>query len=182
MTAGQTFRVRRISGTISTDDIIPARYKHMYTDPAKLAPHLFDAYKPGFVDTLEPGDALVGDEIFGIGSSREQAVTALMASGLRLVLAPRFGRILFRNCWNLGLPAIEVDTRTLPDGGRIEVDLHQGVIRSAGAVLVQFGVPPTFLLDMVDKGGLLREVESSVAREKESENAETGCCVRRPGP
>ena len=166
MTAPQVFRVRRIGGTISTDDIIPARYKHMYTDPVQLAPHLFEAYQPGFVDTLEPGDALVGDEIFGIGSSREQAVTTLLASGLRLVLAPRFGRILFRNCWNLGLPAIEVDTRALPDGARIEVDLHQGEVRCAGAVAARFAVPPAFLLDMVDRGGLLRVVESSLVREK----------------
>ena len=60
--------MRRISGIVSTDDIIPACYKHMHTDPAQLAPHLFEAYLPGFATGLSPGDALVGDAVFGIGA------------------------------------------------------------------------------------------------------------------
>ena len=45
-----TLRVRLITGVISTDDIIPARYKHMYTDPAQMAPHVFEtAANPLFV-------------------------------------------------------------------------------------------------------------------------------------
>ena len=69
--------VRLIKGIVSTDDIIPARYKHMYTDPNELSKHVFEAYSPGFIKKIEPGDILVSKSTFGIGSSREQAVSAL---------------------------------------------------------------------------------------------------------
>jgi len=157
-----TYRVRRVPGMVSTDDIIPARYKHMHTDPALLAPHLFEAYLPGFVDTLEPGDAIVGDSVFGIGSSREQAVSTLLANGIGLVIAPRFGRILFRNCWNLALPAIEADTERLTEGARISVDLEHGEIRGEGTTLATFPAPPPFLLEMIGQGGLLPRVQNDV--------------------
>ena len=51
--------VRRLFGVVSTDDIIPARYKHMHTDPDLLAPHTFEAFAPGFVDTVRSGDVLL---------------------------------------------------------------------------------------------------------------------------
>lgn len=160
MTTVSRHRVRRISGIVSTDDIIPARYKHMHTDPGLLAPHLFEAHRPGFAATLLPGDALVSDAIFGIGSSREQAVSTLQANGIGLVIAPRFGRILFRNCWNLALPAVETDTAALEEGAEITLDLTGGRISGEdGAVLARFPPPSPFLLDMVEAGGLLNQVE-----------------------
>ncbi|MEU6611598.1 hypothetical protein ABZ922_42440 [Streptomyces shenzhenensis] len=160
MTYTSTHRVRRVSGMVSTDDIIPARYKHMHTDPALLAPHLFEAYLPGFVDSVRPGDAVVSDSVFGIGSSREQAVSTLMANGIGLVIAPRFGRILFRNCWNLALPAIETDTGRLSEGMTISVDLERGEISSAGEMIASFPKPPSFLLEMITSGGLLQRINT----------------------
>ncbi|MHC5705915.1 LeuD/DmdB family oxidoreductase small subunit [Streptomyces tirandamycinicus] len=160
-----THRVRRVTGMVSTDDIIPARYKHMHTDPQLLAPHLFEAYLPGFVDTLEPGDAIVGDCVFGIGSSREQAVSTLLANGIGLVIAPRFGRILFRNCWNLALPAIETDTDRLAEGMSISLDLGRGEIRCEGATLSSFPKPPPLLLEMISQGGLLSRMKTRVCGE-----------------
>lgn len=168
MTSPTTHRVRRISGVISTDDIIPARYKHMHTDPDLLAPHLFEAYRPGFAATLQPGDALVSDTIFGIGSSREQAVSTLLANGVGAVLAPSFGRILFRNCWNLALPAIELDTDLLVEGSEITLDLAAGQVRTAGQVLTTFPPPSAFLLDMSTGGGLLRQIARSLETGVES--------------
>ncbi|WP_240659748.1 hypothetical protein [Streptomyces sp. WAC 01529] len=153
--------MRRVAGTVSTDDIIPARYKHMHTDPGRLAPHLFEAYLPGFVESVRPGDAIVSDSVFGIGSSREQAVSTLLANGISLVIAPRFGRILFRNCWNLALPAIEADTGDLSEGMTISVDLERGEIRSEGDVIAGFPKPPLFLLEMIASGGLLNRVKPS---------------------
>jgi 3-isopropylmalate/(R)-2-methylmalate dehydratase small subunit len=150
-----------ISGLISTDDIIPARYKHMYTDPAQMAPHVFEARFPGLAATLEPADMLVGSDIFGIGSSREQAVSALMACGVRLVVAPEFGRIFYRNSWNLGLPAIQADPGAFVEGQRISVDLPAG--RFSGAPgLPSFAAPPRVLQEMVEAGGLLKLVRRGV--------------------
>lgn len=56
----ENYRVRRVEGNISTDDIIPARYKHMYTEPAQLAPHLFESRFPGFRETLSINDVQIG--------------------------------------------------------------------------------------------------------------------------
>ncbi|WP_159803282.1 hypothetical protein [Arthrobacter zhaoguopingii] len=147
-------RLRRVTGVISTDDIIPGRYKHMYTDPADMAPHIFEHRFPGMAETFRSGDALVGDAVMGIGSSREQAVSALQAAGVTLVLAPAFGRIFFRNCWNLGVPAIELDTDDLPDGGRAVLDLERGVLKVAGRSH-PFTPPPLMMRRMASRGGLL---------------------------
>ena len=154
--------VRRITGVVSTDDLIPARYKHMYTAPQDLAPHLLESYAPQVAAALRPGDVLVSDSLFGIGSSREQAVTALRAVGVAMVFAPSFGRILFRNCWNLALPAIELDTSRFIDGSRIAIDLAGGTVR-LGNLQLEFSRPPGFLLDLVQSGGLLNGLRRPAA-------------------
>lgn len=155
--------VRRLFGVVSTDDIIPARYKHMHTDPDLLAPHIFEAFAPGFVDTVRSGDVLVGDSLFGIGSSREQAVSALAAAGFTAVIAPRFGRIFFRNCWNLAVPAIEVDTALLVGHDSVGLDLDHGhILDRDGNVVVDFVPPPSMLIEMVRAGGLLRTLARSL--------------------
>lgn len=159
----ETFRVRRVEGIVSTDDIIPARYKHMYTDPLQLAPHVFESFLPGLAAKFEPGDVLVNDSIFGIGSSREQAVSAMMASGVSMILAPRFGRILFRNCWNLALPAIEVETNNMRDDDIIRIDLRGGTVEGQSGWHVDFEPPTPFLLELLEAGGLLTRVEQQQA-------------------
>ena len=161
MQADQLYRVRVVDGGISTDDIIPARYKHMHTDPASLAPHVFENRYPGLAATLREGDVLVCRGLFGIGSSREQAVSSLMAAGVRAVLAPSFGRIFFRNAWNLGLPVLELDTTTLEEGMSVTVDLASGQL-SATRELPRFIPPSAEMLRMIEAGGLLPMVISSL--------------------
>lgn len=153
------YRLRRVSGVVSTDDIIPARYKHMETDPAKLAPHLFESFLPNFQDTIKPGDVLVCDETFGIGSSREQAVSTLLANGIQFVLAPEFGRIFFRNCWNLALPAIEVDVEGLDEGTHCAIDIQDGLLQTSTGIARRFHKIPPFLLAMREAGGLLEDLK-----------------------
>ena len=46
---------------------------------------------------------LLAGRNFGCGSSREGAVTALMAMGVHCVIAPSFGDIFFGNCFQNGL-------------------------------------------------------------------------------
>jgi 3-isopropylmalate/(R)-2-methylmalate dehydratase small subunit len=161
-----TLRARRIGGVVSTDDILPARYKHMFTDPNDLAPHVFENVAPGLAATLEEGDALIGDDTFGIGSSREQAVSALLASGIRAVLAPAFGRIFFRNSWNLGLLALEVEGLDVEDGKPVEIELATGTVVAGGRRHGFTPVPPE-LIEMVASGGLLAQVRRMHARRDE---------------
>jgi len=51
---------------------------------------------------------VIGGWNFGTGSSREQAVTALQAKGLPLVIAGSFSQTYLRNAFNNGFPCIEV--------------------------------------------------------------------------
>jgi 3-isopropylmalate/(R)-2-methylmalate dehydratase small subunit len=151
-------RLRAVSGVISTDDIIPGRYKHMFTDTRELAKHVFENLLPGFAAQLAPGDAILSRDTFGIGSSREQAVSALMAAGVRAVIAPRFGRIFFRNAWNLGLVAVAIEPSALGDLDQITLYPADGRIEAPSGV-VRFSPPPALMLDMIENGGLLSLVQ-----------------------
>ncbi len=151
-------RIRTISGVISTDDIIPGRYKHMFTDTRELAKHVFENLLPGFAATLAPGDAILSQDTFGIGSSREQAVSSLMAAGVVAVFAPRFGRIFFRNAWNLGLAAVNLPDAPMRDLDRVTLHLNEGRI-DGDTGIVAFSPPPAMMLDMIEQGGLLALVE-----------------------
>ena len=51
---------------------------------------------------------LVAGRNFGCGSSRENAVWALMAMGIRAIIAPSFGDIFYGNCFQNGLLPIRL--------------------------------------------------------------------------
>lgn len=56
---------------------------------------------------------LVADENFGVGSSREQAVWALVDHGIRCVISASFGDIFFNNAINHGLLLVREPAATL---------------------------------------------------------------------
>ena len=149
--------VWRVAGIVSTDDILPAKYKHQTTIAAEMAPHVFEYFRPGLAASLGENETLVCDDIFGIGSSREQAVEALLAAGVRCVLASAFGRIFFRNAWNLGLVALELGEIPWQEGHSIDVDLVAGVVSGSGYTQ-RFAPVPAEMLRLVEDGGLLAHV------------------------
>jgi 3-isopropylmalate/(R)-2-methylmalate dehydratase small subunit len=67
---------------------------------------------PEFVLNRAPyrqaGILLAGNN-FGCGSSREGAVWALMARGLRCIVAPSFGDIFYNNCFQNGMLPVRLD-------------------------------------------------------------------------
>ncbi|MDD5382645.1 MAG: 3-isopropylmalate dehydratase small subunit [Candidatus Margulisbacteria bacterium] len=115
---------------INTDYIISGRYKFKIQDPSELAKHVMEDLDPEFYGRVSKGDFLVAGKNFGCGSSREQAPQAIKSAGLSAVIAKSYARIFYRNCYNLGLPAIEADTTGINDGDELEVDLDAGVIRN----------------------------------------------------
>lgn len=153
--------VVKIHGIISTDDIIPAHYKHTTADPAVLAKHIFENKFPGLNSSIKKNTVLVCDSTFGIGSSREQAVSSLMAAGVVAVLAPNFGRIFFRNSWNLGLIAVEVDTATFLDVPSLTIDLERSIILTENQNVKFASIPPE-LINMFTSGGLLKYVQKTI--------------------
>ena len=114
---------------MNTDLITPGRY-NMTTNSAELAKVCFVEHRPEFAKQVRQGDFVVGGRNFGCGSSRETAVIALKASGVRAVLAKSFARIFYRNCMNLGLLAIEMNTDGIEDGNDVELDAENGRVRN----------------------------------------------------
>ncbi|KAI9775547.1 MAG: mitochondrial Homoaconitase [Geoglossum umbratile] len=65
-------------------------------------------YDPDFGIVVKPNDILVSGFNFGCGSSREQAVTAILAKKIPLVVAGSFGNIFSRNSINNVLLGLEI--------------------------------------------------------------------------
>lgn len=113
-----------------------------------LGPYAFEALRyradgsdePDFVlnqPAFRGAPLLIADSNFGCGSSREGAVWALQASGVRCVIAPSFGDIFFNNCFQNGvlpirLPETQVRSlAALAQGGAVfRVDLAAQVIEA----------------------------------------------------
>jgi 3-isopropylmalate/(R)-2-methylmalate dehydratase small subunit len=115
---------------INTDYIISGRYKFKIQDPNELAKHVMEDLDPNFYNRIQKGDFIVAGRNFGCGSSREQAPMAIKYAGISAVIAKSFARIFYRNCYNLGLPAIEADTEGIDEEDELEVDLNAGIIKN----------------------------------------------------
>ena len=108
---------------IDTDIIFPARFL-LLTQREGLGVHAFHdrryladgTQNPGFVLNQPPfrtAPILVAGANFGSGSSREQAVWALVGHGIRAVIAPSLGEIFAGNCLRNGVLAITLDPATI---------------------------------------------------------------------
>ena len=90
-------RVQRFGDHIDTDAIIPGEFCHL-TDFEELGAHCFHYTAPGFKDRVGSGnEIIVAGEGWGSGSSREQAVWALIGAGVTLVIARSYAFIHKRN-------------------------------------------------------------------------------------
>ncbi|MBX9649174.1 MAG: 3-isopropylmalate dehydratase small subunit [Xanthobacteraceae bacterium] len=154
--------VHRFGDNIDTDQLAPGRY--MKGAIAEIARHCLEAVDPGFVDRVCPGDIIVAGDNFGAGSSREQAVAALLALGVSAVVAKSFARIFFRNALNLGLPVLVCPTASeIPDGARIAVDPTSGrAVETATGQQHDCEPIPSHLMAMVRDGGLLPHLEKTL--------------------
>lgn len=102
---------------IDTDQIIPAVYLKRVSRTG-FEDGLFAAWRaqPDFVlnqPAYQRGVILVAGSDFGIGSSREHAVWALLDYGFRVVIAPRFGDIFRGNAGKAGLVTAVVPQSTV---------------------------------------------------------------------
>ncbi len=150
-------RVWKYGDHINTDLIIPGRYLDDY-NLKSLSSHALEDLDPTFSKAMQPGDVIVAGKNFGCGSSREQAPLALKHAGVGAVIAKSFARIFYRNAINVGLPLIvsEEAVRILKDGEIVTVEFAVGrVCREESGECIQFDPLPDFLLDILNKGGLV---------------------------
>lgn len=174
---------------VDTDQVIPARFLRKPRGPGYERWCFHDLrYGPGgeplgFVLDAPPFDragVLVASRNFGVGSSREAAVYALLAKGLRCVVAESFGDIFHANALKNGLlpvrlPGPVVDglrgAVAAAPGAEVEVDLEAQALTTPSGERHAFSVPPfarECMLRGLDEIGLtltlLPEIEKHEAR------------------
>ena len=138
-----------------------------------MARVVMENYDPQFAARTRAGDVIVSGFNFGTGSSREQAVTALKAKGIPLVIAASFSQTYLRNAFNNGFLCVEVpelakrlreqfagsSERTIIPGDEINIEFTSGVITWRGE---KFAFPP---LGSVPQSLVIAEgVENLVAK------------------
>jgi len=152
-----TGRAIKLGDNINTDFIISGRYKFAITDIKELARHIMEDIDPNFPSKIISGKSvMVAGKNFGMGSSREQAPLVIKAAGINAVLAKSFGRIFYRNGFNIGLPLIETNTDKIRDLDELEIDLVKGEVRdrTKNSVLV-IKPMPKFLLAILKEGDVV---------------------------
>ena len=180
---------------VDTDRVIPARFLRKDRSVPEYSSFLFHdvrfggdgAERPDFVLNQPPyrgARIVVAAENFGCGSSREAAVWALAAYGIRSVIAPSLGDIFHQNCFKNGLlpvilPADVVAQfrRQLHDepGATLTVDLESQTVTAPDGARHRFEIDAfrkEMLLTGRDEIGLtlgfedtIREFEARHARE-----------------
>ena len=133
---------------LNTDGIYAGAYTYredMTTE--MMAKVIFDNYDSSLPGRVQAGDVVIGGFNFGTGSSREQAVTALKAAGIPLVIAGSFSQTYLRNAFNNGFLCIEVPElvkklrsvfadskeKSFIPGDEIEVDFTSGTVTYRGS-------------------------------------------------
>ncbi len=155
-------RVWKYGDHVNTDVIFPGKYTYTLRTPEEFAAHALEDLDPDFATNVQPGDIIVAGENWGAGSSREQAVTALKAAGIRVIIAKSFARIYFRNMVNNGmLPIIAPDAvDAIQSGETITIDTAQNRIRCAAG---DFPFPPLSpaLQSLLAAGGLVPQIKQT---------------------
>ena len=179
-----------------TDQIIPARFLRRGKDDPEYSKFLFhdlrfneDGSEKDFVYNKEPfrsGRIFVTDVNWGCGSSRESAVTALAANGVRSVIAPSIADIHYNNCIKNGVLPIclaDEDCKTLRrhlrdnPGAELAVDLDAQSVTGPDQTTYSFEINASDkhrLLNGLDDVGLTMEFSDKIESFKDGYRAKHG--------
>jgi len=145
-----------------TDQIIPARFLRYTPADGGYDRYLFHDLRydgdgnerADFVYNRAPfrdGRILVADVNWGCGSSRENAVYALVANGIRAVIAPSFGDIHHGNCMKHGVLPVRLPRETCDamraalhanPGATIAIDLQAQTVTAPDGARHRFEIDP----------------------------------------
>ena len=149
-----------LGDNVNTDVIIAGRY-NVTTDRAQLARYCLCEVLPDFSQQVQAGDVVMAGHNFGCGSSREHAPAAILANGVKVVIARSFARIFYRNAVNIGLPVLVCEEAVLAsrDGQRIEVNLETGILHNIDTEqLFQAEPLDPFVARIVEAGGIIEYI------------------------
>jgi len=149
-------RVWVYGDNVNTDVIFPGKYTYNLKTPEEIAAHALEDLDPLFAANAQPGDVIVAGRNWGMGSSREQAVTCLKYVGVGAVIAASFAGIYFRNCINQGLLPIACPglRDVVQTGDTITIDHSAGQIIAGEHVLAIPPLSPS-VQAIIDAGGLV---------------------------
>ena len=145
---------------INTDIISPPQY--MELSVAEASAYSMQAVDPDFAGRVEKGDFFVAENNLGSGSSRETSPLTLKYLGISCVIAKSFARIFYRNCINVGLPAIRCPAADrIQDGDRLRPDILKGTIENVTrGEVYRCDALPEHILEIVRAGGLFEYLKA----------------------
>jgi 3-isopropylmalate/(R)-2-methylmalate dehydratase small subunit len=153
-------RAWKFGDGVSTDHIAPGRYFHLRSTLPELAKHVLEDARADFAPNVKKGDFVVAGRNFGLGSSREHAPTIIKMAGVEAVIAKSFARIFYRNCINIGLPAIIADSDQIDEGDTLDVGLAAGKVRNLTKnIELNFPPLPEVMTKILKEGGLIPYVK-----------------------
>jgi 3-isopropylmalate/(R)-2-methylmalate dehydratase small subunit len=152
---------------VDSDQIIPAVWLKR-VERTGFGEGLFSSWRddPNFVlnrPEFQGASILIAGPNFGIGSSREHAVWALVDAGFKAVISPRFGDIFRNNSTKSGLVPVVVDPdvadlllRAAADepGLQITVDVERRIVSAP-----EIGIEVPFELDDFTQHRLLEGLD-----------------------
>ncbi|GHH87975.1 3-isopropylmalate dehydratase small subunit [Streptomyces sulfonofaciens] len=141
---------------IPTDQLVKSRY--VFDPMEEIVKHVLEDLDPDFPVQVRPGDIVVAGRHFGQSSGRAIATKALAATRIGCVVAETFARTFYRNCFEIGLPALEVEgvTELAAKGDRLAVDITTGTVTNTATGESRTGRPADpFLIEMLTAGGLI---------------------------
>jgi 3-isopropylmalate/(R)-2-methylmalate dehydratase small subunit len=160
-------RVWKYGDNVNTDVIFPGKYTYTVRDPGEMATHALEDLDPTFAGAMRAGDVVVGGRNWGCGSSREQAVTCLVAAGVKVLIAKSIARIYFRNAVNGGLlPVVCPEAvEAIENGEVVSVDAAAFTVTCKAGT---FSFPPLSpsLLAILEAGGLIEMLKAKLAAER----------------
>jgi len=145
---------------INTDLITPGRY-NITTDPKELAKIAFIEHRPEFAKKVKLNDFVIGGKNFGCGSSRETAVTALSACGIKAIIAKSYARIFYRNCMNQGMLAIIANTDNIEEQDKLEWDFKRQEIINQTKNTHLTAIMPTLMMKLYKEGGIIAYLQKN---------------------
>lgn len=157
-------RVQRFGDDVDTDAIIAGEFCHL-SDFSALGERAFHWVRPDFAELARKGRTLiVAGRSFGTGSSREQAVWALLGAGIQCVVARSFAFIHKRNLVNEGLSFLVIrDSRfyeLATEDSELELDWEGFTVRHLeSGILFRPEAPSRIVHALQQTGGLVRALE-----------------------
>ena len=141
---------------VNTDVIFPGKYTYTLKTPEDIAAHALEDLDVNFAKGAQVGDVIVAGSNWGMGSSREQGVTAIKYCGVTVIVAASFSGLYFRNCINQGvLPIVCAGLNSvIKSGDSIEIDLANATIVAASKTFSFPRLSPS-VQAIMDAGGLL---------------------------